>query len=303
MRSDPRNLNLQAIRSLCKTVEESRLRPVSKNEDSNSTGSAGLEKDVSAVPGMATDTQDNKVDEIINPTPSMRSPNFEELADAFGMITTSPMIQATFNRPSNPPVAQLPSTSLPFALRFRHEALKRGYQLVTSQETYLSLLFRAFKRSIFSESRQSIIWRLHYLLHQSTKFIFQSAPAGNKDVFTNPLNLENFRRPLQTFDSPSNFTVDSKAYHLMPTTELGKNEISSDKGDGYIDAEDVEQYLLDRGLIIQTGSNELILAASPNQQNSASSTLFDEIRGGQELRLSVSKLLYGKYKSPNQRNE
>ncbi|TAQ89947.1 hypothetical protein B7494_g1732 [Chlorociboria aeruginascens] len=161
---------------------------------------------------------------------------------------------------SIPLLDQLPSTPVPFALRLRHEALKCGYHLITSQEASFASLSRPFKYHMFSESRDSIAKRLQYQLYLSAKFIYQSG-SGSEEPLADPFDSE-----------PATVKVDEK--------------------DAFINSNAVERYLIEKGLGITAESTVISVPAGTTFQDSPTPTLFDEMRGGRELKLSVGKLLH-----------
>ena len=63
------------------------------------------------------------------------------------------------------------------------------------------------------------------------------------------LHPEHFKETLQLLESPSWFSLDSTAYYLASDIGPDINEASLDSGERYVDAEGVETYLRDRGII------------------------------------------------------
>jgi hypothetical protein len=118
---------------------------------------------------------------------------------------------------------------------------------------------------------------MHYDLQQSTKFIYQSS----KSTSLNP------EATIPSVESPHPFSLDT----LPPDAATSALQA----GEDYIASEGVEKYLMDRGLDVTSGSPFVSIPPNTVVQTSSCQTLFDEIRAGQEIRLSGSKLLAGKF--------
>jgi len=179
--------------------------------------------------------------------------------------------------PSRYSFDELLEKSLPFSLRFKHSALKRGHQLLTVQETSYSILCRAFKYCIFSNTRDDIVKRLDYLFYESCTALFHSSVASDSKGTTPTLVYSS---------SPEGPNIPS-------LSKDGAREITEEITEDYMDPDGVESYLLERGLFIAPGSDIVPFPSSTSKHYSSLPTLFDEIRSQKELRLSVDKLLAG----------
>ena len=221
----------------------------------------------------------------------------DSVTDVFGTVKAL-QVARSLKSPSIPHFTQLPPGPIPFSLRLRHEALRRGYTLITAQETPFSLLFRSFKNCIFSHSREFIIQRVHYLLDQSTRFVHQTFGRSDRETIQSFSTVRPEEKTLQLLHLPGQFSLDTTNHHLASALGPDIKEVTVDGKEGYIGAEGVEEYLRDRGLDISAGSNFVTLPPCAVLQNTQAPTLFDEIRAGQELKLSVGKLMYGACLNP-----
>lgn len=190
--------------------------------------------------------------------------------------------------PSVSPFDLVPSSPLPFALRLRVEALKRGYELLTSSETSFAALRRAFHRHIFSENREKIIRRICLHLSQTMRAIH--GPADGKwgsSVLSASLDPELSRTTLpQT-------ALQSALYSTAVKDPAVMGSMDDSTIEGYIYPEDISRHLLHRGLDITNGSKFISLSPGLVSGCPQAPSLFDEIVDGRQLHLSVRKLLHG----------
>jgi len=183
---------------------------------------------------------------------------------------------------------------LPFFLQLRHKALKRAYHPITAQEISYSMLCRAFRYCIFSSTREDIIRRLHFLLHESAKTNITLLTINNPTTIFDEGELEDI-----THMTPILRAIQSPHFNLPATqsTPGGRAEFKAtfrESTEEYIDPEGVEKYLSERGLTIEPGSDIVPFPVGGRTQHRPTPTLFDEIRRSQELKLSVNKLLTDK---------
>jgi hypothetical protein len=181
------------------------------------------------------------------------------------------------------------SLLLPFSIRFRNYAIKRGYDLITTQETSYSMLCRAFRYSIFSKTREDILGHILVHLDESTKITYQALSAirnGNSIVSGTELF-----GPSSLDTMPSSQT--SNTVHSTSEEEL--IEGGKDGKEEYIEAEGVQKYLSERGISIDPGSDVVSLPLGSRRVQTTTPTLFDEIRSSQPLKLSVRKLTTGEH--------
>ena len=295
-KSGPSKVDLNRIQSLRKIVEDTWPIPALEEDESlNTKLNTNSGKDSLIHSEISDDLQSHKppVDDAGQNNPS-KPPYFQDsLTEFFDMVPTHSAFK-TLKTPYTWKFKEPPSASIPFILRLKYEGLKRGYNIITSQETPVSLVFRTFKHTMFSESKERILGRIQYLLRQSTELIYQAA-SGNGKTFTyvSPLESEQLKKSLQFFESPNQLSLDSTAQYPTSSVEPDVDDAELDHEDRYIDLDSVERYLLNRGLNIETGSKFVSMSARTALQNTSSPTLFEEIRGGQELKLSVGKLLNG----------
>jgi hypothetical protein len=87
---------------------------------------------------------------------------------------------------------------------------------------------------------------------------------------------------------------DSTGYYSISELEPKTQEVLLDDGQPYIYSTGVEKHLLERGFNITAGSDFVLIPAGSKLQMSETPTMFDEIRGNREFKLSVNKLLSGK---------
>ncbi|KAH8812558.1 hypothetical protein F5884DRAFT_750864 [Xylogone sp. PMI_703] len=204
-----------------------------------------------------------------------------QLGDTQSPAQSSKAIRTTDNSPSNvsqnSPIsleslqlsiwhlAEFAKSSLNFAARLRYEALKGAYEQISEKETPYALLCRSFRYCIFSSTREQIKVHIYRLVHSSIKMTDEAA---------------------QTFelakDIPSTRTLPLPASHEL--TEPG----ISDPGEPYISPEGVDQYLSEKGLMIDPNLPFAEFKVTPR----VAGTLFEEMCRQEGIKINVSKLLY-----------
>lgn len=226
--------------------------------------------------------------------PGIKSPNIEGLTKSLDSAPTSannanswrflPAFLPSTVKPLEPPLS--------ISVRFRHGALIRGYQMLTTHEASYSMICRTFRYNIFSNARETLIDRLHLLLNQSMATLPHLTSSSGDSLSYTSLNQEN---PVETLVPFSNivYRLPEKAAQSDPTPPGGAKAITEESPEEYLYPDGVEDYLAERGLEVQPGSDVVLFPAPNSATHTSNPTLFDEIRAQKQLRLSVSKLLGG----------
>ncbi|KAE9369035.1 hypothetical protein N431DRAFT_561304 [Stipitochalara longipes BDJ] len=280
---------LDIIQTLTREVEKNKLPQVFSGENHQ------VKEDGHSKKSFTCSTDDLELSSDILPATEIESyapSRSSELQgygrDSFHVPYLTPRL---LKEPSFSPFDQIPSTSLPFGLRLRIEALKRGYQLITSSETSFAALRRAFHQHIFSETREGIIKRIYLHLSQSMKAIDATAAGNwNNNELSDSFNPELFRITFP--QTPDQRLSDRTARYSTAIEDPAiKGGVHTSTAEAYIYSEDISRHLLQKGLDITTGFQVVSMFPGQGSRTSQAPSLFDEIIEGRKLRLSVSKLL------------
>ena len=178
-----------------------------------------------------------------------------------------------------------------FSFRLRHEAIKQGYRLITSEDTAPATLSRGFRFCMFNSTREEITEHLRHLLEESSKLMDRNEV---KDVHT---CLQNCSQDA----SPTNFTEShvTRSWVDEPSSAVDccTEELESNIKDGmmeYIDADTVQKYLAEKGLPFQSGASFVTLSEDSAFKSSKTGTLFEQILGNRALILDIAILIRGK---------
>jgi hypothetical protein len=166
-----------------------------------------------------------------------------------------------------------------FSSQLRHEAIKQGYRLLTSEKTAHTVLRRGFRFCIFNSTRQQITDHLQRLLEDSSKLIY-----GNNLKDVSSANLTRYNEPLSWMDAPS-------------SDDCCTGEPESNIRDGvtdYVDSDTVVQYLLETGLSIEPGVSSVTVSDYSAFKSLKNGSLFEEIIGNRPLKIDTGMLIQGK---------
>lgn len=190
---------------------------------------------------------------------------------------------------------QVPVALMPFALRLRIEGLKHGYHLIQDPEASFESLRQAFQHHIFSETRDGILKRIHRQLDQTVKYLYLISETRTRKE----MGIGNLWQPSAILEAPLEGSSlkfpESAEYHSMSELEPTNEEILLDDGQLYVYSGRVEKLLLERGLSITASSHFIRIPAGSRIGLAAAPTMFDEIRGNRELKLSVHNLAKSKF--------
>lgn len=217
-------------------------------------------------------------------------PRRNPIEDSQSSRVNIPQHRVTGFDPSNEP-------GVPFFARLRHEGLKRGYNLLTLKETPYSVICQSFRFCIFTSTRSQITKHMEGLLQSSSASAFEALSRyvpPNENRLPRDMNLEyhshsiNGRKILSAITAlpartlPGALKVPSKA------GSLAQDGISD-----YMDSEAVQEYLLNKGLVVQSGVSHISLSRDPTDLAGTGANFFGELLGTRGLTLSVGKFLQG----------
>jgi hypothetical protein len=201
-----------------------------------------------------------------------------------------------------------------FSSRLRHAGLQRSYRLVRSSNTPMQSLCQVFRYCIFLSSREHIVQRVKFLLHESMKYTISTQNSGKGIIPLNRITHEEeivwTRHPIAEMNvvREQSLLEQPDPTALMTTNLFGHREdlvdregelLTTDLREGptdYMHADNVEEYLLSKGLHISAGAEIVELRKGSLKKSDTPPTLFDELRATQQqvAKVSVRRLLYGK---------
>lgn len=167
------------------------------------------------------------------------------------------------------PAIRADDFSIAFWLRLRDDALKGAHHLIATPETPYNMLLDKFRYCIFVSTREQIKTRLEILIHNTCDFSYQFSPC--------PVD---------------NYTASSSPPLLTPAVV---DEEECRKQDAqYVDVVSIVEYLSERGLNVDPRSPYAEFSMSPQKSFSPiGTTIFEESRQREKIRISVNKLRHG----------
>jgi hypothetical protein len=186
---------------------------------------------------------------------------------------------------------------VPFSARLRHEGLKRGYNLLTVKETPYSVICRGFRFCIFTSTRCQITKHMEGLLQSSSASAFEALGRyvpSNENRLPRDMNLENDSHSIngpKILSAITALPVKTLPWALEVPSKTGS--LAQDGISDYMDSEAVQEYLSNKGLIVQSGVSYISLSRGPKDSAGTGGNFFGELLGTRGLTLSVGKFLQG----------
>ena len=157
-----------------------------------------------------------------------------------------------------------------FPMRLWDTAMKAAYRMIAAPETSYEKLLGRFRDCLFVSTREEIKGHLALMLQMS---------ADNANSY-GQIREEQYTPP-----------------HMASCPKLVQGEDEEKrlgKVDQYLDPVGVQNYLADRGLIIDGRSPVAEFSATEKMASSGRTTIFDEIRRSQKITVNVNTLQHGK---------
>lgn len=222
-------------------------------------------------------------------------------------------LRSFFNLEASP---AFPQISRSFSSRLRHTGLQRSYRLVASRNKPIQSLCQVFRYCIFVSSRDHIVQRVKFLLHESLKHTISTENGGAGIIPSNRITHEeeiawtphpmadiNVLREEYLRERPDHtafMTTNLNLFGYKEDLQAGEGRmLTADLQNGqtdFVHADNVEEYLSLKGLHISPGADVVELRRDSPRRLNTPQTLFDELRTTQlqEVKVSVDRLFYGK---------
>lgn len=269
-------------------------------------GSEGQAEQRSSLKSSSADTSSKSASDASNSSSEQNRESLTSNEDTSG----SWPLKSLFNLEASP---AFPQISLSFSSRLRHAGLQRSYRLVASRNTPIQSLCQVFRYCIFHSSRDHIVQRVKFLLHESVKYTISTQNGGAGII---PINRITHEDELSWTPHPvaemNVMREESQREHpdhaaFMTTNLFGYKEdlqdregklLTADLQNGrsdFVHADNVEEYLSLKGLHISPGAGVVELRRDLSRGLDTYPTLFDELRATQlqDVKVSVDRLFCG----------
>jgi hypothetical protein len=158
-----------------------------------------------------------------------------------------------------------------FSVRLRDGALKGAFHLIATPETSYTKLIDKFGNCIFINTRDEIKNRLALLIQMA-------ADPGNPYC----------QYPAQKY------AIVGEPHSSTGPVRMGEEDCHG-KEENYLDPVDIHNYLASKGLTLKVKGPYAEFSSVPASPNpSGRTTIFDEVRRSQKIRVNVNRLQHGK---------